>query len=333
MTKNKNLIREKNLTLLKQYLFEHGQGLKSELAEQTGISVVTINSLVKQLVEEQVLIEGSSVKPTLGRPATAYHFNYDLDHFLLLSIQEKLIGEERKLILVGKIVNLAGEVKIAETFGYTEVTIEFLLEKIEYFLNSSIPFSKIGLSIPGKTYQGVVLSSWEGLFDQWKIEQAIAELTPIPVHIENDAHLLTIGATISEKLSRNTTIVGIFYPENSMPGVTIYTNGLLLGGKHNLAGEAKYLPHLIDSDHTLSKEELVHNLIEILAIYNVVIAPDIFVISADSANTKTISQAFHASPVISKQVSQPDLFFVENFQEALETGLLWLVTKNSDLYL
>ncbi|MGX7163296.1 ROK family protein [Enterococcus massiliensis] len=333
MNTNKNMIRDRNLQVLKNFLFIQGTALKAEMARETGISVVTINSLVKQLVDEKVFIDDGLKQLPLGRPATAYRFNYDQNHFLLLSIQEKKVSNHRKLIIIGKIVNLSGEIKHENTIDFSEINLDFLISFITSFLDLSYMIDKIGLSLPGKVYNGVVLSSWGNLFNQWNIEQALATRTSIPLIIQNDAHLLTIGYTISQKLNKSKTIVGIFYPENSMPGITIYSNGVILEGKNHLAGEAKYLPHLIDSFGPSNEMELITNLIEILAIYNTVIAPNSFIISAESIDRNVLFKEIEQSSILPKQVNQPDILFVENFQDSLMVGLRWLVTQDSPYHL
>lgn len=329
MTKNKNLIRYENLNILKQFLFKRGTSLKAEMSKETGISVVTINSLVRQLIEKNIFIEGDLTQQPLGRPAIIYHFNYNQSHFLLLSIQKKKISENRKLIIVGKIVNLAGEVTYENIFDFSEITLEFLVSKINHFLELDYDIDKIGLSIPGKIYNGVIISSLEDLLNHWNIEEKLSKVTSIPLVIQNDAHLLTVGYTILHKLSKSETIVGIFYPENSEPGITIYYNGSILEGGHNLAGEAKYLPHLIKASTPSNEVDFINNLIEILSIYNAVIAPNSFVISADSISEGKVLNAIEKSSIIPKQINKPNILFVENFQNSLEIGLLWLVTQNS----
>ncbi len=63
---------------------------------------------------------------------------------------------------------------------------------------------------------------------------------------QNDAHLLTVGHCIAKQISLSENIVGIYNPENSMPGITLIFNASLLEGQNALAGEAKYLPGFID---------------------------------------------------------------------------------------
>ena len=89
-------------------------------------------------------------------------------------------------------------------------------------------------------------SSWYEKFDGWDLDQLFKEITPIPCFYQNDAHLLTVGHCIAKQISLSENIVGIYNPENSMPGITLIFNASLLEGQNALAGEAKYLPGFID---------------------------------------------------------------------------------------
>ncbi|MHC5374162.1 ROK family protein [Enterococcus sp. LJL120] len=328
MSSNKNLIRDKNLQTLKVYLFQKGQALKAEMAKDTGLSVVTINALVKELLAQNIFTEGELVQPPLGRPAINYYFNYDQSHFLLLSIQQEQVAGQRKLIFDGRVVNLKGTQKMQKRLDFTPISLENFTSVIQQYLQAAEEFTieKIGLSLPGKIYQGKILSSWETLFDGWEPAAALEKITDIPLVMQNDAHLLTVGYAKKHRLPTVESIVGIYYPENSMPGITIYDKGALIEGGHNLAGEAKYLPHLIDGSIPTSPAELLANLTQILAIYNAVIAPDTFIISAESVQAQAVQEMIAASDILSKQMNQPAYLFDENFQQSLTVGLLWLVT-------
>lgn len=329
MKNNKNIIRENNINTLKNFMFKNETALKSEISKETGISVVTTNSLVKELVEENTLIEGKLIHQPLGRPAFTYHFNYDKSLFLLLSVQENQINNIRKLKIISKVVNLKGNTKYIESADFFPVTIDFLINSIYSNINKDFDISKIALSIPGKIFDNVILSSLDGLFNNWNISKELCKLTSIPISIQNDAHLLTVGYTLLHEMNTSDTIVGIFYPENSMPGITIFNHGSILEGGHNLAGEAKFLPHLIDKNPPTTEFELVKNLTQILEIYNSVISPDSFIISVESGTIKDAIKQFNNSLIISNHVNKPDLFFIENFETALDKGLLWLLNNNS----
>lgn len=329
MSQNKNLIRLQNLTTLKLYLFQKQTALKAEMAKETGLSVVTINALVKELVAEKIFLEGETIQPPLGRPAINYHFNNDQSHFLLLSIQEEPPYQTQNLKIVATIINLAGQLKEQKKATFEEVSLEKLLTYIQDFLKTPYSIERIGLSIPGKIYNGVVLSSWYERLNGWQIENDLKKITDIPISIQNDAHLMTVGYTKLQQLPQPQTLVGIFYPGYSLPGISLYADNHLIEGSRNLAGEAKYLPHLIDMKKPASKKEYLANLREILEIYNAVIAPDSFIISTEFVTEEEILALVQDSPILNQQINRPTFLFQQDFQTAIMAGLRWLVTAFS----
>lgn len=334
MKKEINMIREQNLNAVKHYFFTQKSALKSEVAEKTTISIVTMNSLVKQLVEANVLIEGDKIKPNLGRPSNIYHFNYNQTYFLLVSVEEITQGNEKKLALRANVANLAGEVFFEETRLFATFTIAYFLELIEQFLDQveEYPIKKIGISFPGKVYQKKIVSSWYNKFNDWELETRVEEYFKLPTFIQNDAHLVTIGSSLLHRIDRKQTIVGIFYPDRSMPGITLFAQGHLIEGRHHLAGEAKYLPNLINQKVTESTSALKQHLVEILEMYNAVIAPDRFIISAEAIKKSELEAVVRASTILAKQINTPKIFIEEQFALSLKIGLLWLVTPEEVYY-
>ncbi|GIN72938.1 hypothetical protein J14TS2_34130 [Bacillus sp. J14TS2] len=330
MCEETNLIRRNNLEKLKAWLFIKGKSIKAEMAKDTGISVVTINSLVKELVRDNTFIEGSFIQQKTGRPAVEYMFNYDKTFHLLLSIQEKKSPErKRKLQVIAKIVNMEGVEKVSEVIDFPEINIENLLSIIEKYIHEEYEVGKIGLAIPGKIFEGVITSSWENVFDGWNIEEELKRMTDIPIKIQNDAHIMTMGFCVENNLFINESVVGIFYPEKSMPGITIFSNGALIEGQKGLAGEAKFLPNIMEKTAPDTEIELARNLSEIVAIYNVVIAPSFFVISSENVDIEIMRQAIESDKSLSRQPNKPIIYFDRHFQQSMTMGLRWLVTEDT----
>ncbi len=117
--------------------------------------------------------------------------------------------------------------------------------------------------------------------------------------------------------------------KKSMPGITILSKGVLIEGQKGLAGEIKYLPMLMDKAAPGTDEELVHNLSEIVAIYNAVIAPSIFVISSENIDEEMMKRQIGDNTHLSRQPNKPVIYFDRNFQQSITVGLRWLVTKDT----
>lgn len=216
---------------------------------------------------------------------------------------------------------------VSEVVEFSD-NMEDLLGVIEKYILREYEIESIGLALPGKIFEGVITSSWESVFDCWNIEEELKRITDIPIKIQNDAHIMTMGFCVEHHLIGE-SVVGIFYPEKSMPGVTILSNGVLIEGQKGLAGETKYLPMLMDKAAPDTDIELANNLSEIVAIYNAVIAPSIFVISSENIDEKIIRKQIEMNTYLSRQPNSPVIYFDRNFQQSMTVGLRRLVTKDT----
>ena len=326
MSLAKNIIRNKNKHDVKSLLFQQGTVFAADLVKQTGISLVTINSLLKELVAEQVVFEGEIVPQTIGRPAINYHFNYDFQHSLLLSIQE---ASASKLCIKSTLVNLKGAPLKEETFDFSTITLKNFITILQTQLAENPTVKNIGILLPGKIYHGVIQSSWYEKFDGWPINQAIEAVTDLPFSIQNDAHVITIGYCVQQKISLDETIVGIFYPQRSMPGITLFAKHQLLEGNQALAGEAKYLPGFLNRPLPTTEQELAERLSDLLPFYNAAIAPNRFIISSNTQATEYFKDVLANNPLLPLQANQPTIDVVADFEACILLGLRWLINQGT----
>ncbi|MFD2830429.1 ROK family protein [Corticicoccus populi] len=330
MSRESSKIRRNNSDKIMKMMFHKRKAVKAEMSEVAGISVVTINSLVSELVAENHLIRGAYQKQETGRPAMEYHFNYDKVFYLLISIQEKQDNQpERELEAVIKVVNMEGTEVISSKKYFNDISIKSIGDIIDEYTHEKYEIGKIGISIPGKISNGVITSSWYGRFDGWNIKKALHEVTHLPIEIQNDAHIITMGICLEKDIPLDQSIVGFFYPEKSMPGITIFSKNQLIEGRNGLAGEAKYLPMLMDRKTPDTAVELADNLSKIMAVYNVVIAPDVFIIATQNVDEDMIKAAIENDKDIQRQPNAPEICFGSHFQNSITHGLLWLVTKDT----
>lgn len=325
----KHLIKEENLKKMKTFLYQNEIATKAELAEAASISVVTSNALVKELVESEVFLEGAQVQQEMGRPATNYYFNYNHQHYLLLSIQAR----DRQLEIVAKVINLKGISCYDERIPFASVELDDLakLSKIIYDRFSTI--LAIGISFPGKMDGDIVTSSWYDKMNGWNFKEKLNEYVSIPVHVQNDANLATVGYCIEHGLPKPHLITGIYYPEKSMPGISVFMNNYLLLGNRGLAGEGKYLPMFMDQEDTsaLSFEKYTTNLLEMILLYNGVVAPHaIIIFKAENELTENqLTELLNKKDVFLRQPNRPAIIVTDSFDMSVFKGIQWLAMKES----
>ena len=322
-----NYLKERNLKILKRILFEKKTATKTELSNISTLSTVTVNSLVKVLVETGEFIEGELIQQKMGRPAVVYSFNYNFQKYLLLSIQE----EKNKLYINTVITNIAGEITDRKLYSFENIEMQAIIEIIDEAVKENNSIAAIGISIPGQTKDEKIFVSWNEKLNGWNLKKEISSKYDIPVKVENDANLVTVGYCIKNNIYSRESVVGIYFPKDSLPGASIFWDGKIFTGKDGLAGEIKYLPEFINYRKITSADSVIEKLINTIVLFNSITAPGLFIIYAENINEDEFQKRVYDNEIIKRQPNVPVIKVADTFGEDIITGLQWLVASDIDV--
>ncbi len=322
-----NYLKERNLKILKRILFEKKTATKTELSNISTLSTVTVNSLVKVLVETGEFIEGELIQQKMGRPAVVYSFNYNFQKYLLLSIQE----EKNKLYINTVITNMAGEITDRKLYSFENIEMQAIIEIIDEAVKGNNSIAAIGISIPGQTKDEKIFVSWNEKLNGWNLKKEISSKYDIPVKVENDANLVTVGYCIKNNIYSRESVVGIYFPKDSLPGASIFWDGKIFTGKDGLAGEIKYLPDFINYRKITSADSVIEKLINTIVLFNSITAPGLFIIYAENINEDEFQKRVYDNEIIKRQPNVPVIKVADTFGEDIITGLQWLVASDIDV--
>ena len=322
-----NYLKERNLKILKRILFEKKTATKTELSNISTLSTVTVNSLVKVLVETGEFIEGELIQQKMGRPAVVYSFNYNFQKYLLLSIQE----EKNKLYINTVITNMAGEITDRKLYSFENIEMQAIIEIIDEAVKGNNSIAAIGISIPGQTKDEKIFVSWNEKLNGWNLKKEISSKYDIPVKVENDANLVTVGYCIKNNIYSRESVVGIYFPKDSLPGASIFWDGKIFTGKDGLAGEIKYLPEFINYRKITSADSVIEKLINTIVLFNSITAPGLFIIYAENINEDEFQKRVYDNEIIKRQPNVPVIKVADTFGEDIITGLQWLVASDIDV--
>ena len=322
-----NYLKERNLKILKRILFEKKTATKTELSNISTLSTVTVNSLVKVLVETGEFIEGELIQQKMGRPAVIYSFNYNFQKYLLLSIQE----EKNKLYINTVITNMAGEITDRKLYSFENIEMQAIIEIIDEAVKGNNSIAAIGISIPGQTKDEKIFVSWNEKLNGWNLKKEISSKYDIPVKVENDANLVTVGYCIKNNIYSRESVVGIYFPKDSLPGASIFWDGKIFTGKDGLAGEIKYLTDFINYMKITSADSVIEKLINTIVLFNSITAPGLFIIYAENINEDEFQKRVYDNEIIKRQPNVPVIKVADTFGEDIITGLQWLVASDIDV--
>ena len=174
-----------------------GAASRTEVAQQTSLSLQAVSNIMGSLVDEGLVLQGERRSTVRGQPPIDFTLNPNGAYALGFSID--------KDHLLGVLINFAGEIirerhlelessTPAEAFGYIQSLVRDFTKDLPHQFRQRI--HGVGLSLPGlieeeggRVLKMVRLPQWEGL----KVGKALTDLLGLPVYVANDATSAALG--------------------------------------------------------------------------------------------------------------------------------------------
>lgn len=324
-----NLIKEINLSNVRRVMKEIEVGTKPQIAELTQLSVVTINSLMKELVDQGEIAEDKMVPSNGGRPALTYRYNYNFSMALVIYMNVK----HGKDITSATVINLREDILAKKEYHMPIFERESFYEMIGHYLEQYPDIKVIGVGIPGQAIDGqIIVSSHENL-QGVRMSEDIQSHFGLPVVLENDINAAITGYHVEHESLQPICRVGMYFPEKYCPGMGIHLNGQLIQGKHGMAGEIKFLPIDIDWESELNKETFIDTLCHLIQTTNAILAPEQIIIYQSYIQEEEWAPYWEAYQSKRIMPSYPELIFSDSFHYDFETGMKWLTLKALEPFL
>jgi len=238
-------LKKHNKNLIQKLIKEEGPITKPELSHLTKLSLPTVNKITDELVAEGYAVEDAIQKcPGAGRKARTYIINENFGTFAAVYY----MGGK----WLGYVVNITGtityETQCEAIHAECGSQVETLLNLLELLLKQSSRSMGIGVGVPGIVrkdgrIEGIpLLPDFEGIY----LAEIIKEHYGLPVCIENDVKLMTVGY---RKLCLNDLDNIVFLYIGNGLGAGILLNGALYKGNCSFAGEFGYMPSGIKGEN------------------------------------------------------------------------------------
>ncbi len=309
-----NIIKIQNLEKLRKIFLEKKSATKSELAEMSGLSVVTINSLVKTLLANNEIIEDKVIQPELGRPALSFRFNENVRLALVICMFEN----NRQDNVCYYVCNLYGET-IYTVEEENKITTECFDNNIRKLLDKYPNIKTIGFSIPGVEYDGrFIICDYPELNTEFP--KIIKNKYNVDVFIENDINSATLGCYMANPVD---SIIGIYLPSKYPPGSAICLNGSIVKGRNNLAGEIKYLPFGINWEtFSYLKQDIEEFLLNVIRIYMCIYNPEQIIVYGDIKADIIEKKLAEILTTENEKLMLPKITVKSNLKPDIKSGLV-----------
>jgi hypothetical protein len=315
------LLKEINLDNVRRAMRQAGSATKPQLAEATGLSVVTIASLVKELIQIGEIYEGKAAHSTGGRRPVTYHYNYNVCMALLVILH---VHKEEVLVSV---INLNGDALKKQTHSVANFDVDEICAIVDEYGAAYPAIKMIGMGIPGQQVDGEMkVSSHENLIGA-RLTETIQQRCALPVWWENDINAALSGYCTKYPPNEGESVIGLFFPAHRPPGLGIYIDGKLFKGKNGMAGEIKFLPVDVDWYQPLESRRFTEVVCYTLQLLNAVLAPDKIIIYQHRCTNEQLLAAWQAHEHDHPMPVSPKVIVSDGFGVDFLRGLKAMVLR------
>lgn len=250
--KSTALIKKQNIKNIKRIIQEKGSVTKPEMAEKTGLSVVTCGTILNELTADGTIVEEAFRLSSGGRPAMSYRFSPNAGNSLCLYAYT----ENNSSFIRHQILDLSGNIKEVGVSQEKSIDIDTLIADIKKIVRPELNIKVIVIGIQGCINENIVefsdLSELSGI----NISQEVQKATGIPTRVENDMNTVALGLQKSFEgkgtgcakcSSKNVAL--LFFPKGQTPAGGFIVDGNILRGSSNLAVELSFFPYGFNKEH------------------------------------------------------------------------------------
>jgi hypothetical protein len=234
---DKRDLRERNLEILRAALKSLRCATKPQLAEVSKLSVVTVNTLLQELLAAGEVAVDTEAPSSGGRPAQQYCFNAEYRLALAVYMHEK---NNKDTVFISVENMIGGTLERAE-LQPEKVTLDFFAKVLQPYFVRYPQITVVIVGLPGVEVGGkLAVIDYPELrgkpFCAW-----LAKKVKRPVYFENDINAAVAGYGYAlGSRSQTETIIGIYFPHNYPPGAGIFMQGRIYRGRDGMAGEIGY---------------------------------------------------------------------------------------------
>lgn len=330
ITGRPKILKKVNRTLVIEALTEMGSATRVELAGKTKISQPTVNSIVRELLNDGVITEKGEAISSGGRRAQIYQLNFDFNCVLAVIVYPTEFHYS--------VVNLAGESLEA---GISKISNKNITESLTQLISSIIVgrqnITTISIGVPGavdnfgRIFAIPQLQQWEGV----NLQQELAKKYPdYVITLENDMNAMALGYYETVQEAEIKDLVYAYVGDGL--GMGIIANGNIINGFSSFAGEVGYMftgdvntesheayapfevafKHSIENNH--SGEVIGRMIVNVICVLN----PPMIVFGGKYASDKMLTDIENYCIKHLPTIAIPGFEHVKNEEEYYFTGLV-----------
>lgn len=235
-TWNQQVVKQENKALVLEKVIKHAPISRADIANMTGLNKGTVSSLIKELLDEQLIEESGPGKSSGGRRPVMLLFNQVAGYSIGIDLGVNYI--------LGILTDLKGIIYREQLIRIDQLSYEEILQEIYKVIDeliTSVPKCPYGIVGIGIGVPGIVSNDHKILLApnlQWRnidLKSALENKYKVPVTIDNEANA---GAYGEKKFGVGKDYNNLIYLSVGIGiGVGMILNGELYRGSKGFSGE------------------------------------------------------------------------------------------------
>lgn len=318
---NALIMREVNTNLVRKTLKAMKQATKQQIAKTTGLSTVTIATIMQQLTEANEVVEIEPIPSAGGRPAHQFQFNKNFAHALTLFTHE----QEGQDMLYIRVANLFGECVKAQDIPLDNIRLDSFVPWIDTYLEEFPSIRAIGFGLPGFEFGGkIIVLDYPALVGT-QLTNYYFDRYHLPIVFENDVNAAVMGYCKRVQIQPEAVVIYAYFPKKYPPGSGICADGKLFKGVSNAAGEFSNIPFefdWLDPNLYLSSEHFCPAITKVIVTMSSLLNPSLVILHGDFLTPDSIQTITQSCSEYLPQSSIPNIQLSEDFTADYQTGMI-----------
>lgn len=238
---NTKTLKKNNQFLILSEIIDNQPISRSELTNKLNVSHTTISTIVKELIEQELVVEKGFSESSGGRRPKLLSFNGKNKYIISIEIEERKIFYG--LFDLNFDIQFKGEFCL-ENINFNQLVNNLYEEIYKELKDEKIDYDKIvglGISVPGiyKKQDDEIIDAINEIIETKGVKKAFQEKFMLPVYLENDANL-AVYYEWKYGLAKNYKQVIYIVLDEGIGGGIIMNNQIYRGG-HGNAGEIGHI--------------------------------------------------------------------------------------------
>ncbi|MGB4589059.1 MAG: ROK family protein [Clostridiaceae bacterium] len=322
------LMKEINKNALRNALKTLQSATKAQLSELTGLTNMTVGTLLDELLYENEVFLDEMLPSSGGRPARGYKINADFSQAIIIYGHEK---NGRDVIFI-RVINLLGEILAAEEMSGEALKLESFEPIIERLILVYPNIKAIGFGFPGiEPKSGISINDYIGITGV-RFTEYYKEKYGFIVLFENDTNAAVSGYCRRHPKNAVRTVCYLYFPTKYPPGSGIWINGDVHRGRNNFAGEISYIPLGIDwkNKEKNRQEDYLEHVALLMTTLSSTIAPDLLVLHGEGIDDSSLEVLKSHMEKSIPPPYVPSMCISSNFNLDYEEGMIELTLNKME---